>query len=127
MAVDLFDEAYDALTPAAKVKYLARTMAAAANNDARTDGPFASQKATGLQQQAGAEDQLNLELKDSTCVSGGWYNEDESALYVQFQSGSLYRYSDVDPLDAFRWKESASLGKYFVANIRLAYAYQRIS
>ena len=40
MAVDLFDEAYDALTPAAKVKYLARTMAAAANNDARTDGPF---------------------------------------------------------------------------------------
>lgn len=51
---------------------------------------------------------------------------EDGTLYIRFHSGGLYSYSNVPPAVFLGLMNAPSLGKYFHANIRNVYRYQKL-
>lgn len=64
---------------------------------------------------------------DSSNVAAVGYDDETETLAVEFNSGSVYHYSNVsrDTFEALR--DAPSVGKYFNANIRDIYEYEKVS
>jgi hypothetical protein len=64
---------------------------------------------------------------DSKNLAHGVYDEEKHVLEITFQTGAVYRYKDV-PEDVFNELCSAeSAGRYFAANVKNAFDFERIS
>lgn len=53
------------------------------------------------------------------------YDRDRRVLEIEFQNGRVYRYHDVPPEEYEELMKAPSLGRYFIANIRDGYGYDR--
>ena len=66
-----------------------------------------------------------VKVKSSNLDSIG-YNESDRKLRVLFKGGRLYEYSNV-PIDIFiALQKAESLGKFFQANVRTSFKFERI-
>ena len=66
-------------------------------------------------------------LVDSSNVAAIGYEKEAEDLHVQFNSGSVYVYSNV-PVEVFdNFKDADSKGRYLNENIKGVYDYIRIS
>ena len=64
---------------------------------------------------------------ESKLLASTAYDADKSILYLRFRSGDVYRYFDL-PAEPFRqFLQADSHGRYFLANIRNHYRYERLS
>lgn len=63
---------------------------------------------------------------DSSAIAGIGYNNDAGRLEVTFQSGRSYAYYDVSRQRYQAFCNAGSKGRYFVKNIRNAYAYAKL-
>ena len=54
------------------------------------------------------------------------YDESSRTLEVEFQSGSVYQYSNVPAKEYYKLMAAESHGKYFHANIRNDYNFRRV-
>ena len=66
-----------------------------------------------------------IEVTSSNIESVG-YDNDEQTLFVKFKSGTTYSYSEV-PVEIYdEMLQADSKGKYFYANIKSVYAYNKL-
>jgi hypothetical protein len=63
---------------------------------------------------------------ESSSIASIGYTRSTSALEIEFRSGAIYRYRDV-PITAFKeFMKAESKGRFFAAQIRGKYAYEKI-
>ena len=63
---------------------------------------------------------------DSSALKSAAYIADKRLLYLQFQSGEVYRYFDFPPELYQEFLAAESKGTYFGQNIRDKFRYQRL-
>lgn len=63
---------------------------------------------------------------DSSQLRSAGYDEEESDLYVEFKTSTVYRYSDVPQTIFEKLKNSESPGSYFSGNIKGVYEFKRL-
>jgi hypothetical protein len=64
----------------------------------------------------------------SSMIGSIGYDSDNSILEIEFiKGGAVWQYFDVPENIYFEFKASASVGKYFLANIKGSYPESRIS
>lgn len=68
-----------------------------------------------------------MESVVSANVSGWGYDSENSELYVEFNSGSMYMYSGVPTDVAEGMREAPSKGQYHAQFIKGHYPYTRVS
>ena len=64
-------------------------------------------------------------VESSNLVSVG-YNEETKTLEIQFHSGGIYQYDDVEKEVYDELMSAESHGRYFMSQIRGAYSYDRV-
>lgn len=62
----------------------------------------------------------------SSSIRSVGYDDEESVLEIEFQSGGIYRYADVPHETYEELLRASSHGSYFHENVRGQYAYRRI-
>ena len=66
-----------------------------------------------------------IEVTSSNIESVG-YDNDEQTLFVKFKSGTTYSYSEVLVEIYDEMLQADSKGKYFYANIRNVYSFEKV-
>ena len=64
---------------------------------------------------------------ESTNLAAAGYDEETNELYILFRTGQKYKYTVVKRQVYLDLLDAPSVGKYFMANIRPVYAYQRVT
>ena len=64
---------------------------------------------------------------DSSLLLSAGYDAKKQVLELEFDSGRIYQYEDVSPSEHKGLMEADSHGRYFLANIKGAYSYQRLN
>ena len=54
------------------------------------------------------------------------YEYSENALYIEFNSGAIYKYYDVPEYEYNQLLNASSVGSYIWSNIRDSYAYEQV-
>ena len=67
---------------------------------------------------------LPVESKMFTSVA---YDAEKSILYLRFTSGDVYRYFEFSNAEYEQFLSAESLGRYFLANIRDCFRYERMA
>lgn len=62
----------------------------------------------------------------SSQISYIGYEREDKELFVTFNDGNTYKYLDVPLLIWEEFKNSQSIGKYFISNIKKSYKYENI-
>lgn len=62
----------------------------------------------------------------SSALRSVGYDAETWTLEVEFESGAVYRYFDVDPRDVAELLSSESMGTYLNQHIKQHYAYVRV-
>lgn len=70
---------------------------------------------------------VQWEFVDSSQIEAIAYKEPHMKLFIRFKNGSVYEYMGVHPNIFQELRNSESTGKYFHANIRGEYPFNRIS
>lgn len=68
---------------------------------------------------------LMMPVSSSNIASIG-YDAENSDLYITFQHGGTYKYSDVPPGEFSMLERSGSVGQYFARNIKDQYKTQQV-
>lgn len=66
-----------------------------------------------------------IAVESSNLASVG-YDEATKTLEIQFHSGGIYQYSDVEKEVYDELMKAESKGRYFMSEIRGAYSYRRV-
>ena len=69
---------------------------------------------------------MNWMSLDSSALKSAAYLPEERVLYLQFQSGEIYRYFDFPPKLYQEFLTAESKGTYFGQSIRDKFRYQRL-
>ena len=64
---------------------------------------------------------------DSKMLSSIAYDAEKQILYLRFRTGDVYRYFDFPGDDYQEFLDAESRGKYFLANIRDRFRYERLA
>ena len=64
---------------------------------------------------------------DSKMLSSVAYNAGKHILHLRFRTGEVYRYFDFSAEDYQEFLNADSRGKYFLANIRDQFPYERMA
>ncbi len=64
---------------------------------------------------------------DSKMLASVAYDPKKKILYLRFRTGDVYRYFDFPAQDYREFLDAASRGKYFLANIRDQFRYERMA
>ena len=67
-----------------------------------------------------------MESVSSSNVSSVGYEYSENALYVEFNSGAIYKYYDVPEHEYEQLLNASSIGSYLWSHIRDIYSYEQI-
>jgi hypothetical protein len=74
-----------------------------------------------------AQQLISIPLRPSSQIASAMYDPKLLELIVEFVSGAVYKYSNVDQVAIAGWSSADSPGKYFIANIKEAgFAYERL-
>ena len=63
---------------------------------------------------------------DSSNLRSVGYDEKDNILEIEFHSGGIYQYYNVDKEEYLDLMDASSHGRYFMSNIRGAYEYWRV-
>ena len=63
---------------------------------------------------------------DSAIIAAIGYNKESQDLYIRFNTGRIYKYSEVPPELYQQFEEAESQGKFFHQHIRNTYQTQEI-
>jgi hypothetical protein len=63
---------------------------------------------------------------ESSSIAGFEYDDVKKELVVQFKNGSKYKYFEVPAKLADDLENAESCGKFFIANIKNAFKYQKV-
>jgi hypothetical protein len=66
-------------------------------------------------------------VANSSNIASVAYDEDQQRLEVEFANGSEYHYSGVEPAVYAGLMAADSVGKYFNANVKNAYRFQKVT
>lgn len=69
---------------------------------------------------------IAMMLVDSEMASAIGYNEEDQVLQIEFRSGSVYQYSDVQPEIWESLQDADSTGRFFNSEIKGYYSSQRV-
>ena len=70
---------------------------------------------------------MTRDLISSSSIASAGYNKETKTLEIEFNSGAVYEYLDVDE-DVFKSMKAAdSAGKYFNMNIKNSYEFNKVS
>ena len=69
---------------------------------------------------------MRRNLVSSSNLKSIGYDADARILEIEFQTGAVYRYSQVPESEYKGLMSAASHGKYFYANIRNRYRYEKV-
>jgi hypothetical protein len=73
-------------------------------------------------------DTIHLQPVESSNIAAIGYDDEEQALFIEFNSGSTYKYIDVPFAMYEAFMDADSKGRFFHSNIRQGgYAYERLS
>ena len=64
---------------------------------------------------------------DSKMLGSVAYDPDKQTLYLRFRTGEVYRYFGFSAEDYQNFLNAESRGKYFLANIRDRFRYERLA
>lgn len=64
---------------------------------------------------------------DSKMLASVAYDPDKQILYLRFRTGEVYRYFEFSAEDYQNFLNAESRGKYFLANIRDQFRYERLA
>ena len=64
---------------------------------------------------------------DSKMLASVAYDPEKQILYLRFRTGDVYRYFDLPAEDYRKFLNAESRGKYFLANIRDQFRYERMA
>ena len=62
----------------------------------------------------------------SSDLAAVFYDDEESSLYIRFKNGSIYKYFGVLKCKYEYLLNATSKGRYFNANIKHCYRYERV-
>jgi len=63
---------------------------------------------------------------DSSYINSYGYDEDSRTLQIEFKNGAMYKYGSVPPEVFIEFVRSESKGKFFLAEIKDKYTYERV-
>ncbi|MEG3859924.1 KTSC domain-containing protein [Microcoleus sp. herbarium12] len=75
---------------------------------------------------APADEPIAMMPVDSAMASAIGYNQEERVLQIEFSSGSVYQYSDVEPEIWESLQDADSTGRFFNSEIKGAYSSRRL-
>lgn len=70
---------------------------------------------------------VTMELVASSNIAAVGYDDAQRYLYVEFTSGETYRFFDVPPNVHAALVGAESVGKYFSANVKNAYQWDKVT
>ena len=70
---------------------------------------------------------MTWQLLESKLLTSSAYDPENRILYLRFQSGEVYRYFDLPPEQHQQFIAAESHGRYFLANIRNQFRYERLA
>ncbi len=73
------------------------------------------------------EPQVNWQPVESKLFTAAAHAPEKNMLYLRFRSGDVYRYFEFTAQQYREFMQSESLGRYFLANIRHKFRYERLA
>jgi len=70
---------------------------------------------------------MNWQPLESKLLSSAAYDAENRILYLRFRSGDVYRYFAFPPEQYQQFLDAESRGRYFLANIRNQFRYERLA
>ena len=70
---------------------------------------------------------MNWQPLESKLLTSAAYGAENRMLYLRFRSGDVYRYFDFPAQQYQQFLAAESQGRYFLANIRNQFRYERIA
>lgn len=69
---------------------------------------------------------MERKLVESSNLESIGYDKEKQWLEVQFKNGTMYRYFDVPEIVFFELGKAESVGKYFHANVKNKYNFEKV-